>query len=51
MSSLLSALNHQLSEQGLYIKAGEVSIADASVIEAKNKRSNKCKNGNPTQNP
>ena len=51
MSSLLSVLNNQLSEQGLYIKAGEVSIIDARVIEAKNSRSNKGKNGNSTQAP
>ena len=51
MNSLLSVLNNQLSEQGIYIKTGEVSIIDASVIEAKNNRSNKDKNGNPTQDP
>ena len=51
MNSLLSVLNNQLSEQGLYIKTGEVSIIDASVIEAKNSGLNKGKNGHSTQDP
>ena len=46
---LLSEINAQLSEQGLYIKSGEVSIVDASVIEAKNCRPNKNKAGDSTQ--
>jgi len=51
MEGLLNEINHQLSEQGLYIKSGEVSIIDASVIEAKNCRPNKSKAGKSTQDP
>ncbi len=46
---LLEALNQQLSEQGLLIRSGEVSIIGASVIEAKNARPKKDKDGNNTQ--
>ena len=49
MEGLLNEINHQLSNQGLYIKSGEVSIIDASVIEAKNCRPNKSKAGESTQ--
>lgn len=49
MDGLLSDINAQLSEQGLYIKSGEVSIVDASVIEAKQCRPNKDKDGHSTQ--
>lgn len=49
MSQLLSEVNQQLCEQGLYIKSGEVSIVDASVIEAKQSRPNKRKDGSSTQ--
>ena len=51
MEGLLSEINEQLSEQGLYIKSGEVSIIDASVIDAKQCRPNKAKNGDSTQDP
>ncbi len=34
MDSLLAEINRQLSIQGLYIRAGEISIVDASVIQA-----------------
>jgi len=43
---LREAINPQLSEQGLLIRSGEVSIIDASVIEAKNARPKKNKDGN-----
>ena len=46
---LLSEINQQLIEQGLYIKSGEVSIVDASVIEAKQSRPNKRKDGSATK--
>jgi len=49
MKELLNEVNHQLSNQGLYIKSEEVSIIDASVIEAKNCRPNKNKQGESTQ--
>lgn len=49
MDELLNEINAQLSEQGLYIKSGEVSIVDTSVIEAKQCRPNKDKQGNSTQ--
>ena len=51
MGQLLSEINQQLCEQGLYIKSGEVSIVDASVIEAKQCRPNKDKDGHSTQDP
>lgn len=48
---LLETINEQLSAKGLLIKQGEVSIIDASVIEAKQCRPNKDKEGNNTQDP
>ena len=51
LKKLLSEINQQLCEQGLYIKSGEVSIVDASVIEAKQSRPNKDKDGGSTQAP
>ena len=51
MSALLVEINEQLAGQGLYIKSGEVSIIDASVIEAKQCRPNKGKDGDWTQDP
>lgn len=49
LKRLLSEINQQLREQGLYIKSGEVSIVDASVIEAKQNRPNKRKDGSSTR--
>lgn len=49
LKTLLSEINQQLREQGLYIKSGEVSIVDASVIEAKQSRPKKRKGGSSTQ--
>ena len=49
MEQLLEEVNQQLCEQGLYIKSGEVSIVDASVVEAKQSRPNKGKDGSNTQ--
>jgi len=46
---LLQEINDQLSSQQLYIKAGEISIVDASVIQAKQNRPNKGVDGNNTQ--
>lgn len=51
MEQLLQAVNEQLAEQNLYIKQGEVSIIDASVIKANQNRPNKNKNGENTQDP
>lgn len=51
MEPILGEINQQLIEQGLYIKSGTVSIVGASVIEAKQCRTNKDKEGNPTQDP
>ena len=51
MVKLLAAINVQLAEQGLYIQSSEVSIIDASVIEAKQCRPNKRKDGSTTQDP
>ena len=35
MDKLLQEINSQLIDQGLYIKSGDISIVDASVIEDK----------------
>ncbi len=51
MDTLLEEVNQQLSEQSLYIQSGEVSIIDASVIEANQCRPNKRKDGTLTQDP
>ena len=51
MDSLLNEINDQLANQGLFIRSGGVSIIDASVIEAKQCRPNKDKDGNSTQDP
>lgn len=51
MGELLNEINTQLAEQSLYIQSGEVSIIDASVIEAKQCRPNKRKDGTSTQDP
>jgi transposase, IS5 family len=51
MDSLLAEITKQLKEKGLYIQFGEISIVDASVIEAKQCRPNKGKDGKSTQDP
>lgn len=49
--TLLEEINQQLTQQGLLIRYGEVSIIDASVIEAKQNRPGKGKDGKNTQDP
>jgi IS5 family transposase len=49
MNSLLAEMNRQLSIQGFYIRVGEISIVDASIIQAQRNRPNKDKGGNNTQ--
>ena len=49
LDTLLAEVNRQLSDKGLYIKTGEVSIVDATVIEAKQSRPRKGKDGENTQ--
>ncbi|MBM4208414.1 MAG: IS5 family transposase [Gammaproteobacteria bacterium] len=49
LDTLLLEVNRQLSAKGLYIKAAEVSIVDATVIEAKQSRPRKGKGGENTQ--
>ena len=51
MDTLLHEINVQISNKGLYVKSGEVSIVDASVIEANRNRPNKGKDGQNTQDP
>ncbi len=51
MDACLGEINTQLSEQGLYIQSGGVSIVDASVIEAKQCRPHKNQEGHSTQDP
>jgi len=48
---ILAEINQQLAEKSLYIKQGEISIIDASVIEAQRNRPNKDKDGHNTQDP
>jgi len=43
--TLLEEINQQLIQQGLFMRCGEVSIIDASVIEAKQNRPGKGKEG------
>jgi IS5 family transposase len=47
----LEEVNQQLSEKGLYIRSGEISIIDASVIKAQRNRPNKSVSGGNTQDP
>ena len=49
LTPLLTEINAQLNQQGLIIRAGTVSIVDASVIEAQRSRPNKDKDGHNTQ--
>ena len=49
LTPLLNKLNHQLNTQGIIIQTGEVSIIDASVIQAKNNRLKKNAKGDNTQ--
>jgi transposase, IS5 family len=49
LDTLLLEVNRQLSAKGLYIKAGEAVIVDATVIEAKQSRPRKGKDGGNTQ--
>ena len=51
LDQLLEEVNTQLADDGLLIRSGEVSIIDASVIEAKQNRPKKDKHGNNTQDP
>jgi IS5 family transposase len=49
LEPLLMEINRQLSVQGLLIKTGEISIVDATVIEAKQCRPRKNAKGDNTQ--
>lgn len=49
LDKLHEEFKNQLTEQGLFVRTGEVSIIDASVIEAKNCRPNKGVDGKSTQ--
>lgn len=48
---LLSEINNQLVQRGLVNLSGEVSIIDASVIQAQRNRPNRNKNDENTQDP
>lgn len=50
-TEFLEEINQQLSEKGLYIRSGEISVVDASVIKAQRNRPNKGVNGENTQDP
>jgi transposase, IS5 family len=49
LEPLLCEVNRQLSQQGLFVKAGETSIVDATVIEAKQSRPRKNAKGETAQ--
>ncbi len=49
LDTLLAEVNQQLSAKGLYIKTGEASIVDATVIEARQSRPRKGKDGGNAQ--
>lgn len=51
LESLLNLINDQLDEERLMITKGSISIIDASIIEAKQSRPKKDKEGNSTQDP
>lgn len=51
LAKLHEEFKNQLTKQGLFIRTGEASIIDASVIEAKNCRPNKDVDGKSTQDP
>lgn len=51
MKPLMDEVTRQLADQSLLIQQGEVSIIDASVIEAKQCRPNKKEDGSSTQDP
>lgn len=51
LSTAMDEVNSQLAAQSLIIKQGEVSIIDASVIEAKNARPRNNADGENTQDP
>lgn len=51
IETLFNEVNTQLQEQGLIILNGQVSIVDATVIEAARSRPKKDKDGNCTQDP
>ncbi len=51
LEPLLIEINEQLAEQDLFIKMGEISIIDATVIEANQSRPRKNKYGENTQDP
>ena len=49
MQTLFDEIDNQLTEQHIIIKTGSVSIIDASIVEAKNKRPKKGKHTENTQ--
>ena len=51
LERLRPEVNEQLAGQGVYIKSGEVSIVDASVIAAKQSRPKQGQDGQNTQDP
>lgn len=51
LEPLLVEINEQLAEQDLFIQMGEISIIDATVIEANQSRPRKNKTGKNTQDP
>lgn len=51
LESLLNLINDQLDEERLMITKGSISIIDASIIEAKQSRPKKNKEGKNTQDP
>jgi IS5 family transposase len=51
LEALLEQINHHLEQNSIIVSLGSINIIDATVIEAKQSRKRKGRNGNNTQDP
>ncbi len=51
LEALLEQINHHLEQNSIIVSLGSINIIDVSVIEAKQSRKRKGRNGNNTQDP
>jgi hypothetical protein len=49
LEPLLEQINHHLEQNSIIVSLGSINIIDATVIEAKQSRKRKGRNGNNTQ--
>jgi hypothetical protein len=49
--ALLEQINHHLEQNSIIVSLGSINIIDTTVIEAKQSRKRKGRNGNNTQDP